>query len=382
MTRKLPSRDEVIDALEELAQNGVAGPGTAALFDVGTTEFLKYFEREVFDELVANGGSTCKIFEGAYGSGKSHLLQLLQESALQRGMAVVRTDLSQALNLEDWHLITKHVLQNIEWRSNFGTVRSLPRVLDAVRREPWAKTEAVKSSAMAHPGFARAISLACNPDTLLYDGRVLLGQFLQGERVSAAALKACGVLNVKHPLSKRNAELVLKTILSTLRAIGVPGTLLLFDETEKTFAFNRANPPRKVVVGANLLRRLIDASANGSLVSAVIVFAVLQDFVDNCGFAYAALGQRLRRAPTGTPVAWRWPVLALDAVNSAPEPKDFVKALAARHESVLQGCGVHANGARREFVEAGMMTISRHAGSEYKRYVVKKIASMALDHLS
>ena len=244
---KMPPRDEILDALEQLAQFGVPSAGAAALFDVGTTRFLEYFEEEVFDALISNGGSTCKIFEGAYGSGKTHLLQLLEDSALERGMAVVRTDLSQALNLEDWNLITRHVLQNIEWKSPRGIVRSLPRILDTVRRESWANIGALKNGALPHAGFARAMSLMCSPDLLRHDGRRLLAQYLEGEKVSATSLKADGIVGVKHPLSRRNAELVLKTVLAGLHRLGLPGSLLLFDETEKTFAFRRSQPSKKVV---------------------------------------------------------------------------------------------------------------------------------------
>ena len=116
--------------------------------------------------------------------------------------------------------------------------------------------------------------------------------------------------------------------------------------------------------------------------STAIVFAVLQDFVDNCSFAYAALGQRLRRGAIGSNAGWRWPVLRLDDVNSTLEPKEFVKELVGRHEAVLKACGVQMNGTRHAILDAGLATLDRHAGSDYKRYVVKRIASMSLGQLS
>ncbi|WP_373064703.1 BREX system ATP-binding domain-containing protein, partial [Gemmatimonas sp.] len=88
----------MVDALEQLAQYGVPSQGAARLLDVGSAEFLRYFERETLDDFVCRGGATCKLFEGAYGSGKTHLLHLLHDLALSKGMAVVKTDLSQALS--------------------------------------------------------------------------------------------------------------------------------------------------------------------------------------------------------------------------------------------------------------------------------------------
>ena len=56
-----------------------------------------------------------------------------------------------------------------------------------------------------------------------------------------------GIRGVKAPLSKRNAEHVMNTVATTLHALGVPGTLLAFDENEQTLATsNRAHIPLDV----------------------------------------------------------------------------------------------------------------------------------------
>jgi P-loop Domain of unknown function (DUF2791) len=375
-------REDVVSALEHLVEYGVPSPGAARMFDVGTESFIAYFEKEVLDELVARGGSTCKIFEGSYGSGKTHLLQLMEDSALDRGLAVVRTSLSDAMNLEDWHLITRHILQNIEIQTSTGVVRSLPAVIDAVSREHGHRKLDLLRTSLPHSGFAKAISLRYTPTGLTSGGRELIGDYLLGEKVSVLALKGDDILGVKHPLSRRNAETVLKTILASLHRLGVPGTLLLFDETEHTFSFKRSVPSKRVKDGANLLRRLIDASANGSLVGTAIAFAVLPDFIDNCRLAYEALGQRLSRAPRVGQVSWRWPVLPLDSITTEPEPHQFVAALVDRHQQVLSGCGVELNGVRNAMLQAGRATLKNHAGSDYRRYVVKKVASLSLSRIS
>ena len=374
-------RTRILDALEQLAQFGVPSPGSAGIFDVGTAAFVQYFEEEILNDLVAAGGATCKIVEGAYGSGKTHLLQLLEDSALKRGFAVVRTDLSQSLNLEDWHLITKHILENIEYCASSGVVRSLPRVLEALVRDGIANTSALATGSLPHSGFARAMSLACS-NTLSAEGRLLLNRYLSGERISAAMLRSEDVPHVKHPLSRRNAELLLKTVLVALHRLGLPGTLLLFDEMEKTFTIKRSAPSRRVVAGANLLRRLIDGAANGALVGTAIVFAVLPDFVDQCALAYPALGQRLSRSPRDGPVSWRWPILPLDTIATEQDPRDFLVALVDRHADVLKQCGVDLNGTRPRMMEAGTRTLARHAGSDYRRHLVKSIAQLSLSEMA
>jgi hypothetical protein len=114
-------------ALEQVAQYGVLGHTAAELLDVGTGPFLAYIEREVFGDLVAQGGATCRFFEGSYGSGKTHLLRLLGDRAAARGLAVVQTELSRDLGLEDWSLITRHILERVEVTRSAATPASARR---------------------------------------------------------------------------------------------------------------------------------------------------------------------------------------------------------------------------------------------------------------
>ena len=105
-------------------------------------------------------------------------------------MAVVRTDLSQALSLEDWRGIVKHILQNIETRDSMGQlVRGLPRVL-AVGRELFsARGTDIRKAELPHSGFARAFQLRLEPTSAATEeGADQLDRFLMGERVPAGVL--------------------------------------------------------------------------------------------------------------------------------------------------------------------------------------------------
>jgi hypothetical protein len=79
-----PAADDIIDALEVIAQNGIPATGRAWITDVRSGPYIDFFEDEILGHLVASGGSTCRIFEAVYGAGKTHLLDLFFSLASRR----------------------------------------------------------------------------------------------------------------------------------------------------------------------------------------------------------------------------------------------------------------------------------------------------------
>lgn len=374
------SRDDVISALESMASHGTAPRGMSHVFDVGTGPYLEYFEREVLDDLLAQGGATCKVISGNYGSGKTHLLDLLHERASRRGLAVVRTDLSQALSLEDWRILTRHILENVEAVVDGARVQSLPGILDALQDA--GSLGSLARSHLPHPGFARAMSLMVNGGQLAARAREPLSRYLRGETVTAKEFTSYGIKAVKNSLSSRNAEAVLRTMVGGLHTLGIPGVVLLFDENEKTFVHNRSGaPPAKVREGANLLRRLIDATATGQVPGMAAVLTVLPTFVDACAAAYGALGQRLRVHAGGVGGSWRWPYLSIQAITPELSGDVFVRRLSDRIYEIVVQLGGRSNGLKDRLLNVGHEVLQLHAGQDHRRYVSRALSIEALKHL-
>src|SRR5438045_167083 len=105
-----PTADDVVSALELVAQYGIPDALAARLLDVGTNAFIDYIADEVFDGFILRGAATCRFFEAPYGHGKTHLMMLLEGLAHKHRMAVATTDLSNELGLANWKGITQHVL--------------------------------------------------------------------------------------------------------------------------------------------------------------------------------------------------------------------------------------------------------------------------------
>ena len=367
--------------MEHLVEYGLPPGRQARHFDVGTIAFIDSFSDEVLDGIVALGGSTFRIFEGAYGSGKSHLVQLIEDAGLSRGYAVVRIDLSEGLTLRNWDSITRFILENLVIVAEGEETRGIFNILERMGTQFSLDTRAFLDSTLPHPGFKAAMSKALESEGLSVDARKRLGNFLHGQRVAAYSLRQVGIDRVKEPLSGRNSELVLQTILSGLHLLGLSGTILLFDENEKTFSKQRP-VPMWVRTTANRLRRLIDACFNGGLVGTAVVFTVLPEFLGDASLAYPALGERLRLVRTGPyPFAWRWPVLPIEEINQSRSPDEFLSGAVDMFTGVVKELDGTLEGCECELFEEGQTVLEQNAGTGYRREMMKRLAAVALDRV-
>jgi hypothetical protein len=370
-------------ALEQIATFGTSPSAASHIVDVGTEGYLSYYKKEVIEELIAKGGATCKFIEGAYGSGKTHLLQILREVSFQNGMAVASTDLSRAISLSDWKLITEYILMNIEAKIDGQIIRSLPDILIALGKSGEHRNmEVLKRENLPCAGFKNAIIYALKRDNLNEYTWNLLKQYLLGNKVSTILLRNSGLIGIKGSLTQKNAEYVLKTVLASLYYLGFTGTALLFDENEMTLVNNTNSVSKKNKIAANLMRRMIDGCSNGLMTGTIVVFAVLPVFLENCAMSYPALGQRLQISREGfRKPSWRWPVLPVQAISTASEPEDFLKQVVERYSQIVKQLGGSIEGLKDRLLEKGQTVLDNNVGSGYKRELVKVLANISLERL-
>jgi hypothetical protein len=363
--------------LKSVAENGICGIDGAPLLDVGTQRYLEYFSREVLQELATNGGATVRVFEGAYGAGKTHLLRLLEHCGRENGFASVFTQLdNNALQIEDWRAVTGSILANLEMEIEGQRARSLPAILARLGNCGKANLKELQKAVVPHAPFKTAMEIMANPDKRKRVKTGPLELFLAGERVRVADLKEAGIQGVKNPLSNRNCEQILNTALTGLHALTGKGNLLLFDETDR--AFDKYDT-RRVKVAANLMRRFIDSCLTGDLPGTVAVFAVLQDFVQTCGLAYDALGQRLYTdGLDGAAASWRTPVLPLERMNELQEAEEFLAAAVGRCCEILAHVGANGDQCRIVLSNVGKEAVEAQAGSGYRRALMKALALKTL----
>jgi hypothetical protein len=293
-------------------------------------------------------------------------------------MVVVQTELSRDLGLEDWSLITKHILERLEVTIGGTTVRSLPDILSAIGRGGLSGVAALRRAHLPHAGFRAAMLRAVGEPNLPQPLRA----YLRGEKVGAAQLKRAGIAGIKDPLSRRNAEQVLNTALGGLHHLGLPGTVLLFDENERTLATDRAALSKRLQVAANVMRRFIDGCTTGGIVGTLAVFAVLPGFLENCTRLYPALGQRLEMArDPDQPPAWRWPVLPVEAVGATPSPEAFLDGITDRLAALVAASGTAPDGLADAMHAAGTEVLAEQAGAGYRRPLMRRLAALALERM-
>lgn len=374
------SKEEIVKAFYTIRANGIPGLGQAKIIDVGSKEYLKYFIEEVVENYIAQGGSTCKFFIGDYGTGKTHIIDMLHSLALENNMAVARTELSRSLELEDWRLITKYILQNLEICLNGQTARSLPNVLSLMGRNGSFNFEQLDEITFPHNGFKKAM-LYLAKGNLDYRAEETLEKYLLGNRLALSSLRNYGLTGVKEPLSKRNAESVFKTITTFLWKAGLKGTILLFDENEKTLVWTRGNnPPKRITEAANLMRRLVDSASNRGIEGVLIAYTVLPGFVERASEGYGALGQRLRIPNDGYAQPWRWPVIHNTSVNLYYDRTEFINEIAVHLNDLTRQCGVKTD-ITDELLEVGNEVLAQKAGEEYKRDLLKALTRICLAHI-
>jgi hypothetical protein len=134
---------------------------------------------------------------------------------------------------------------------------------------------------------------------------------------------------------------------------------------------------------ANLIRRLIDACVTGKLHGTVVIFSVLNGFLERAGTAYPALGQRIEK-PHGSSddLSWRWPAIPVETVNSAhDDPEQFLSLLIVRLVALAEHIAPGSSLETYVLQSIGSATIESDASSGVRRKLMKVLAAEVLKQI-
>jgi P-loop Domain of unknown function (DUF2791) len=186
---------------------------------------------------------------------------------------------------------------------------------------------------------------------------------------------------VPRPLGKmvaRKAAPWLRSLCSLPQALGYPGCVLLFDETEKGASHSSATLRRQYLAN---LRNFVDQSATGGIVGCSVTHAVVDDFLVLAQEELLALHQRLER-----PIRFHNPALRnrraiwvdLDELT-VPDPSNasFYKELGKKLLDVGHAAGLSSGSAKQ--LESLIDQQSEQASASIKidavRTFVKRVAT-------
>jgi hypothetical protein len=276
--------------------DGVVPPTGIRLFTAGRERWLRSLELDLQDlaEEDAQEGHL-RIVNGRNGDGKTHLLHLLREIALDRGFAVSYVVVSDQMPLHRWDRVYAAIGRGLATRhrnrpDSVG-LRSIldPRAPDpAIAADFQSRAARIRSLHGLNPAFANATYRYCTEQTVNLDAAqdmLLLGAWLEGRGQRPAGLA------IASKIDQANGADMLRSLARTLRYFGLPGMVILLDEVESVLALSA--PRRRQ--SYQTLRLLVDrenAPPNTLLVASTTppMFADRERGLES----YPALWSRLR----------------------------------------------------------------------------------------
>jgi hypothetical protein len=302
---------EPIEILAHLASLGTP-PDTATAFElaVGLDWFSDHLTCETLPFL-SGGGSELQFVYGQYGRGKTHFLHTVAELARRNGFVTAYVDCrmgrSPFKSLQDTYRMIAGAMQTPDFDGNpvlhLGVTsviessleqvkgRDLNKQLQAIREDP--------SLSLDFRNLVYAYVRACWSDQAAAEPEEELTSMLladPGYRLTLSSLYRAHP-NLPRPIGKlgrRNAGVWLRSLLSLPRALGYPGFVLLFDETERGHSFGTGFSIAQQVHLANL-RNFVDHMALGAFRGVSIHYAVVEDFIELARERLEALSQRIER---------------------------------------------------------------------------------------
>ena len=395
---------EAREVLARLAESGTPPDSSSVLgLSVGLDATIGRLREETFP-FIAAGGAELQFTFAPYGRGKTHYLRTIQEVARREGFATsyvdCRSDTAPFASLQDtFRAIAANLLP-------VGSVDGLSRhsgptalIEEALAWLPPGAIEPWIHSLQRDPLLAidfRNLVTACCRATLDPEScaelKVELSVLLQsGQTTGVRVIDLYRAHRwLPRPIGKlgpRNAAAWLRSLAALPRALGYPGLVILFDETERSHSFHRLSHAQRTRHLANL-RNFVDHMAVGHYPACMIIYAVVEDFLETARAELGALSQRIERVQLGgsrRPSNPRAVWVALDELTvPSPDTSAFFEALGERIAQIAIDAGLPK--ARKESILASLelkradFVQSINVGAV--REFVKMAASLSAQELS
>lgn len=382
--------------VQRMGETGQPPERGALAANVGTQPMLEVLREEFLVPMRERGrNSSFKLVQAPFGGGKTHFLHCLREVAWQDGFATSLVGISpDACPFDDTEAIYREVVRNLELPPGGPEEEPQPGI-DAVLRfcvedkvekhgeasvRTWLRDDLARAridSSSLRRAAERFMQAVLDRDADVED---LMGAFLRGENVTASELAP---YRIRELLDRRQAFRFLRSVAQLLRALDVPGIVLLFDEMDRVMSLSVR---RRKAIGDNL-RQMIDHCGQATLPSVLWVYAVPPEFMTTVVPEYPALEQRLKGAAEFSTTSPLNPIIDLDhvplgTVELFEQIGQRLRALYERGHDLEFDRDVQADniarlsralgesqfesGARRSYVKAAVqMLVAQHRGAQH-----------------
>lgn len=313
--------------------------------NVGNESYLNVLEHEYFQSLLKQGASF-KLVQGYFGGGKTHFLHCVRELAWKYGFVSSNVELSPAEcpyddALKVYQNVVGHLMmkpESITDEPHLGIGNVIRRVIDmkiassqdsdpVADVKKWILTKLSRSWCESHSCRQAVAQFALASLEGNYHREQLLEAWLLGENIVAPELRDCGVYE---QITKSNGFTMMRSILQMIVALGLPGTVLLFDEVDRNLS---VSVKRSHIIGDNL-RQVVDLCGRHQLPHTLFMYAVPPEFMRTVVPDYPALYQRLK---SPVPLSARSPqAVLIDLEKLDLDPEALLTELGCRLIDVFE----------------------------------------------
>ena len=293
--------------IQRLGEGGQPPEVGLSRINVGNESYLNVLEHEYFNSLLKQG-SSFKLVQGYFGGGKTHFLHCVRELAWKYGFVSSLIELSPTEcpyddALKVYQNVARHITtkpESLFAPPEFGIGNIIRNIVDqklhqfdahadraTIEVQRWITSSLGRAWCESH-SYRQAVMLMA----LAYlQGDYAREQHLDawriGENINVSELKADGV---NEQMSRANGFTMLRSLLQMIVALGLPGTVLLFDEVDRNLS---VSAKRSHIIGDNL-RQVVDLCGRHQLPHTLFIYAVPPEFMRTVVPDYPALYQRLK----------------------------------------------------------------------------------------
>ncbi len=311
---------KIINALK----NGVIPDASLHLLSTGRsselTEFLRCFKN------IKEGSGEIKFLSGEYGAGKSFMLSLVRQAAVEENFLVSKIMISKGFNLSNMEQLYYNIMHNLSIHAAESAGTDFETIFDIWVNQLQEYSDRNKASEEIrnvigslnnfNSSFARAflvyVKAKISGDAELSNAAA---SWIKGEKNIPAHVKSR--FDVKGDIDKQNSTDFLKAFISLTGLLGYSGLIILVDELE--LAMNLRSDIRKNAY--ENIRYIVDESLSGGFGKCMFVFAGTNEVFENDEKGiktYPALYQRLGNGSGNADAAFtnlRKPVIRLKRLN-------------------------------------------------------------------